>query len=284
MPDSKRFVGRVALVSGAARGQGRSHALRLAAEGADLALVDLAGPLETTHYPAATADDLAETVQLVESLGRKVVWRRGDVRDRELLVSLVDEARDVLGPINIVLGNAGITSLATIDQLTDLMWDEMIDINLTGVWNTVKAALPSMIDSEQGGAIVLTSSIAGLMGMPTLAHYSAAKHGVTGLMKALANELAPHRIRVNTVHPTNVGTVMIRNDQTYQNFRPDLVGPSEEDAKAGFMSYHLLQEPWVEVEDVSNAVLWLLSDEARYVTGAMLPIDCGCLVKFPATY
>lgn len=276
-----RFDGKVALVSGAARGQGRSHAVRLAQEGADLVLIDLADEIETPHYPMPTRADLQETISQVQAAGRRVVWRQGDVRDRALLRDLVGEAVTELGPIDIVVANAGITTLAPAVDLSERMWDEMIDINLTGVWNTIQVALPSMIEANGGGSIVLTSSIAGLMGMPTLTHYTAAKHGVGGLMKALANELAPHNIRVNTVNPTNVGTPMLLNDVTYQNFRPDLDGPSQEDAKEGFMSYHLLKVPWIEVEDVSNAVLWLLSDEARYVTGAAIPIDCGCLAKFP---
>ncbi|HWI22479.1 MAG TPA: mycofactocin-coupled SDR family oxidoreductase [Baekduia sp.] len=277
-----RFDGKVALISGAARGQGRSHAVRLAEEGADVAIFDLAGPLASPRYPMPTPDDLAETARLVSEAGGRVVSRQGDVRDREALEGLVADTVSELGPIDLVVANAGITSLGPAVDLTPAMWDEMIGINLTGAWNTVQIAMPSMIEAGRGGAIVFTSSIAGLMGMPTLAHYTASKHGLVGLMKALANELAPHNIRVNTVNPTNVGTPMLLNDFTYQNFRPDIDGPTQDDAKAAFMSYNLLQVPWMEVEDVSHAVLWLLSDEARYVTGAAIPIDCGSLAKFPA--
>lgn len=277
-----KFEGKVALVSGAARGQGRAHALRLAEEGADLALIDVAAALEPgPNYPMPDEADLEAIVGEVEGLGARVVWRRGDVRDREILAELVEAADSELGGIDLVIANAGITTLGPAVEMSGETWDEMMGINLTGAWNTVQAPLRGMIDADRGGSIVITSSTAGLIGMPGLAHYAAAKHGVVGLMKSLANELAPHGIRVNTVHPTNVGTPMILNEGTYAHFRPDLESPTQEDAAPAFMSYHLLQVPWIDVADVSNAVLWLLSDEARYVTGATLPVDCGVLAKFP---
>jgi len=276
------FEGKVALISGAARGQGREHALRLAKEGADLALIDVAEELHPgPDYPMPTEADLEATVREAEGLGARVVWRRGDVRDRALLAELVDGAASDLGGVDLVIANAGITTLGSAVEMSGEKWDEMMGINLTGAWNTVQAPLRGMIESDRGGSIVITSSTAGLIGMPGLAHYSAAKHGVVGLMKSLANELAPHGIRVNTVNPTNVGTTMILNQGTYAHFRPDLENPTKEDAEPAFMSYHLLQVPWIDVADVSNAVLWLLSDDARYVTGATLPIDCGVLAKFP---
>lgn len=278
-----RFEGKVALISGAARGQGREHALRLAAEGADLALIDLAGPLEPgPNYPLPTEAELEATIEEAEQLGARVVWRRGDVRDRVVLAELVEAAASELGGVHLVIANAGITTLGAATEMSGETWDEMIGINLTGAWNTVQATLPGMIEAERGGSIVITSSTAGLVGIPGLAHYSAAKHGVVGLMKSLANELAVHGIRVNTVNPTNVGTTMILNEGTYGHFRPDLENPTKEDTEPAFMSYHLLRVPWIDVTDVSNAVLWLLSDEARYVTGAALPIDCGVTAKFPS--
>ncbi|MGD9735837.1 MAG: mycofactocin-coupled SDR family oxidoreductase [Solirubrobacterales bacterium] len=277
-----RCDGKVAFVSGAARGQGRSHAVTLAREGADVIAFDLAGPVASVeHYGPATMEDLEETARLVEAEGRRVVYRQADVRDRAAVEAVVADGLAELGQIDIVLGNAGITTVGRAWEITQESWQEMIDINLTGVWNTVTAALPSMMEAGRGGSIVLTGSIAGTMGLPGLPHYVAAKHGVIGLMKALANELADYDIRVNAVNPTNVGTDMILNDGTFRYFRPDLENPTQEDAKEGFMSFNLLKVPWVEPEDVSNAILFLVSEEGRYTTGVALPVDCGTTVKFP---
>jgi (+)-trans-carveol dehydrogenase len=276
-----RFEGKVVFISGLARGQGRSHAVRFAQEGADIVGLDIAESLPTVHYPGATGDDLAETVAMVENHGSRIIARAGDVRDQEAIDGLVKAARAEFGGIDIVLPQAGITSIGAVWELSDQQWDEVIGINLTGVWRVLRATIPTLIEQGRGGSIVLTGSIAGLIGMPYLAHYSASKHGVNALVKSVANELAPHSIRVNSVNPTNVRTPMIINSATFQHFRPDVPGATEDDAISAFSSYNLLATPWIEPEDVSNAILWLCSHEARYLTGVQLPVDTGTVVKWP---
>ena len=278
-----RMDGKVAFITGAARGQGRSHALRLAEEGADIVAVDVCRQLESVPYPMATPDDLAETAKLVEELDRRIVAREADVRDSAQLEAAVSEGLSEFGHIDVVCANAGIFSTASAWDITEQMWQEMIDVNLAGVWRTVKAVVPSMMERGQGGSIILTSSAAGLIAYPNLAHYVAAKHGVTGLMRALSIELAPKRIRVNSVHPTTVSTDMIHNSAIYNVFLPDLDNPSREDVAAAMQLTNALPIPWVESVDISNAVLWLASDEARYVTGVALPVDAGVLapIKLP---
>jgi (+)-trans-carveol dehydrogenase len=276
-----RLDGKVAFITGAARGQGRSHALRLAQEGADVIAVDVCAQVGTVDYPMATPDDLAETVRQVEALDRRIVATQADVRDTAALTRAVDDGVAQLGRLDIVVANAGIASFAPVEELTDEMWDDMIGINLTGVFRTVRAAVPHLRAHGQGGVIVITSSTAGIKGMANLAHYVAAKHGVVGLMKTLANELAPDMIRVNSVHPTGVSTDMIHNEATYGLFIPDKP-PAEvtrEDAAEAFQSLNALPIPWVEPVDISNAVLFLASDEARYVTGVQLPVDAGSVIK-----
>ena len=276
-----KLEGKVAFITGAARGQGRSHAVRLAQEGADIIAVDLMGPVETVGYPLATQQDMDETVRLVEALDRRIIAGKADVRDSAALKAAVDDGVAQLGRLDIVLANAGIASFAPVDEMTDEMWDDMIDINLTGVFKTVRAAVPHLKAGGRGGAIVLTSSTAGIKGLANLAHYVSAKHGVVGLMKVLAIELAPHMIRVNSVHPTSVDTMMIHNEQTYAAFRPDKA-PSDvtrDDVGEAFQSLNALPIHWVEPVDISNAILWLVSDDARYVTGVQLPIDAGSVIK-----
>src|SRR3712207_2673543 len=232
-----RVEGKVAFITGAARGQGRSHAVRLAQEGADIIAVDIAGPVESIRmYPPATEEDLAETVRQVEALDRRIVATTADVRDSAALRAAVDDGVAQLGRLDIVLGNAGVFEIAPALELGDDDWREMIDVNLTGVWNTCKVALPHLVDGGRGGAIVLTSSTAGLKGTPNTIHYTAAKHGVVGIMRTLANEFAEHRIRVNTVHPTGVDTVMIQNPKTWGLFTPGDPEPSREKAEAVFAS------------------------------------------------
>jgi (+)-trans-carveol dehydrogenase len=275
-----RVEGKVAFITGAARSQGRSHALRLAQEGADIIAVDIAGPVPSIEmYPPATEEDLAETVRQVEALDRRIVAVKADVRDSAALKAAVDEGVAQLGRLDIVLGNAGVFEIQPALELTDDAWREMIDINLTGVWNTCKVALPHLIEGGRGGAIVLTSSTAGLKGTPNTIHYTAAKHGVVGIMRTLANEFAQHSIRVNTVHPTGVDTVMIQNPKTWGLFNPDDPAPSREAAAPVFQSTNALPVPWVEPVDISNAILFLVSDEARYITGVTLPVDAGYTVK-----
>ncbi|MGY1667136.1 mycofactocin-coupled SDR family oxidoreductase [Geodermatophilus sp. SYSU D00696] len=273
-----RVEGKVAFVTGAARGQGRSHAIRLAEEGADIIAVDICQQMGTVPYPMATPDDLAETVKEVESLDRRIVATQADVRDAEALRAAVDRGVAELGRLDIVCANAGIFSFTT-EELGERMWREMIDVNLTGVWRTAKVAVPHVIEGGRGGSIIMTSSTAGLQGFPNFAHYVAAKHGVVGLMRTLALELAPHMIRVNSVHPTSVDTAMIHNRATYDLFAPDLDDPTREQVAERFRALNALPIEWVDVRDISNAVLFLASDEARYVTGVTLPVDAGSTQK-----
>lgn len=275
-----RVEGKVALVTGAARGQGRSHALRLAEEGADIIAVDLCEQIATVPYDMSTPDDLAQTVKLVEEQDRRIVAKQADVRDLEQLQSAVQEGLSQFGHIDIVCANAGIFTIRPTLEQSEQEWRDVIDVNLTGVWQTLKAAVPSMIENGQGGSIVITSSTAGFKGFANTGHYTASKHGVVGLARTLANELAPHMIRVNTVHPTSVDTDMIQNQTTYHFFMPDREGDiSREEAADAFQTMNALPIPWVEARDISNAVLWLASDEARYVTGIALPVDAGMLQK-----
>ncbi|MEQ3552492.1 mycofactocin-coupled SDR family oxidoreductase [Pseudonocardia nematodicida] len=267
-----RLEGKVALVSGAARGQGRSHAVRLAEEGADVIAFDLCGRLDSVHYPLSRPEDLAETVKLVEELDRRIVAREADVRDTAAVQSVVEAGVAEFGRLDIVCGNAGIAGFADNTwSITDDEWEEMIGVNLTGVWKTVRAAVPAMIDAGNGGAIVLTSSTAGVKGMARTGHYVAAKHGVVGLMRNLATELAPYSIRVNTVHPTGVNTPMVTNDY--------IGGIISGDPSFGENLQNMLPVEMVEPVDISNAIVYLASDEGRYVTGTMLPVDGGFLQK-----
>lgn len=273
-----RMAGKVAFITGAARGQGRSHAVRLAEEGANIIAVDICEDIETVTpcYSLATEDDLAGTAKLVRDLGRKVVTEKVDVRDLGALQKAFDHGLAELGRIDTVVANAGIATAFTKSwELSSQQWQEMIDVNLTGVWHTAKVAVPSMIDGGRGGSIVFTSSIGGFKGIQHVGHYVSAKHGIVGLMRTMANELAPHAIRVNTVHPTNVDTTMIQNPGVYSMFAPGDPEPSQEKAIPGFTSLNALDVPWVESKDISNAVLFLSSDEARYITGATLPVDAG---------
>ncbi|GIF52688.1 (+)-trans-carveol dehydrogenase [Asanoa ferruginea] len=274
-----RVEGKVAFITGAARGQGRSHAIRLAEEGADIIAVDLCGQVDSVPYPMSTPDDLAETVKAVEALDRRIVATQADVRDYAAVKAAVDDGVAQLGRLDIVSANAGISSVGRADELSEQTWRDMIDTNLTGVWHTAKAAIPALKAGGAGGSMVLTSSAAGLMAMENIGHYVSAKHGVIGLMRTLALELAPHSIRVNAICPTTVDTPMIQNAATYRLFRPDLDDPSVDDAAESFMTMNALPVRWVEARDISNALLFLASDEARYITGVALPVDAGTLIK-----
>ena len=274
-----RVAGRVAFITGAARGQGRSHAVRLAEEGADIIAVDLCGQVASVRYPLATSADLAETVRQVEALDRRIIAAQADVRDYAGLKQALDEGVAQLGRLDIVSANAGILSHGLAAELDETTWQEMIDINLTGVWHTAKAAIPHLIASGRGGSIILTSSGVTLKGTPNFAHYVSAKHGIVGLMRTLALELARHSIRVNSLHPTSVFTGMLRNEQALRLFRPDLRSPTVDDARPAFQATNALPVPWVEPTDISDAVLFLASDEARYITGVPLPVDAGFGIK-----
>jgi SDR family mycofactocin-dependent oxidoreductase len=268
------LAGKVALITGAARGQGRAHAVRLAADGADIIAVDICAPISSVPYPLATADDLAATVKLVEDTGARIVAKEADVRDRASLSDAVQAGVDELGRLDIVIANAGIAPM----QSGDDGWRDVIDVNLTGVYNTIKAAIPTLVKQGAGGSIVLISSAAGLAGVGSpdagSVGYAAAKHGVVGLMRVYANLLAKQNIRVNSIHPTGVETPMIDNDFT----RGWLAKMAAESDSPGSMGNALPVEV-LQPEDIANAVAWLVSDQARYITGVTLPVDAGFLNK-----
>ena len=270
--------GKVAFITGAARGQGRSHAVRLAEEGASIIAVDLCGGIDAVPYPLASAEDLQDTADLVRSAGGSVLTARADVRRFREVQSAVAAGLAEFGHIDIVLANAGIATMGSdlSDEEQEVAWDAVIGVNLTGVWNTVRACIRPMIERDQGGAIVLTSSTAGLKGLTSPGAfgnegYGAAKHGVVGLMRQFAVELSRARIRVNTVHPTGVDTMMV-NNAAMEKFLSDFP-----DATASITN--LLPVELIEPRDVSNAILFLVSDAGRYITGVTLPVDAGFTVK-----
>ncbi|MFJ6095628.1 mycofactocin-coupled SDR family oxidoreductase [Williamsia muralis] len=272
--------GKVALITGAARGQGRSHALGLAKEGADIIAIDIADQIDSVPYSMASLDDLKETARLVEELDRRVVIAQADVRDLQQMEAAVADGLAELGRIDIVCANAGIISAGKALDLTQDQWNDMINTNLTGVWHTVKAAVPNMVERGEGGAVIFTGSTSSLGGYPNVGHYVTAKHGIVGLMHTLANELGPHGIRVNAVHPTNVNTKLLQNETFYKLFRPDMEHPTVDDSRDSFATMHSLSNlPWVEPIDITNAVVFLASDKARYITGVNLPIDAGASQK-----
>ncbi|GAA5148881.1 mycofactocin-coupled SDR family oxidoreductase [Pseudonocardia eucalypti] len=254
--------------------------MRLAQEGADIIAVDICRRLDNVPYPPATPEDLAETVALVEKEDRRIVSAQVDVRDLDAMRAAVDGGVQQLGRLDIVVANAGIgTGGSTLTDMEQPIWQEMIDVNLTGVWLSTKVAIPHILAGGRGGSIVLTSSVGGMKAYPHTGHYVAAKHGVVGVMRCLAVELAHHNIRVNSVHPTQVNTPMVMNDATFRMFRPDLENPGIDDFAPLSQMAHMLPVPWVEPEDISNAVLFLASDESRYITGITLPVDAGSLLK-----
>src|ERR1700684_59531 len=266
-----RVEGKVAFITGAGRGQGRSHAIRLAEEGADIIAVDVLENYPTVRYAMSSRADLDETVRAVEALGRRIVAAKADVRDAATLRAALDAGVPELGRLDIVCANAGIYTVQPWDQVTPQVWQDTIDTNLTGVWNTMVAAVPHLI-AAGGGAIIPTSSTVGLKGMPFLAPYVAAKHAVVGICRSLANELASQHIRVNTVHPAGVDTPMVADPETLEPFlsrSPEL----------GAISTKGLPVEALDPRDVSNAVLWLASEEARYVTGAALTVDAGNTIR-----
>jgi SDR family mycofactocin-dependent oxidoreductase len=273
--------GRVAFVTGAARGQGRSHAKRLAEEGADIIAIDACTTPDWLGYPLATEADLAQTVKEVEAFDRRIIARRADIRDLPAVRAVLEEGiAELGGRLDIVAANAAIISQpqATWDIDVD-QFRELVDVTLTGTFVTVKAAIPHMIAAGNGGAITLTSSGAALINGGGLADYKAAKSGVLALTRTLACELAGHWIRVNAVCPTACDTPMIQNENLYRALRPDLRKPAREDVRDSFATMNLLSVPWVDPVDVSNAIVWLSSDQARYVTGVTLPVDAGNALK-----
>ncbi len=275
---SGRLEGKVVFVTGAARGQGRNHAIRFAKEGADVIAVDIADSVDTVQYPGATKADLDRTVAAVEALDRRIVASVADIRDLGALTAAVEDGVAKLGRVDVVLSNAGIATFSPAAEMDENTWRTMIDVNLTGQFFTARAAIPHLIRQGDGGSIIFTSSSAGLKGMQNIAHYSAAKHGLVGLARSLANELAQYNIRVNTVHPGNVDTDMIQNSATRSLFGggSDI---SRDEFAAAATPMSMLPVPWVDVDDISSAMLYLASDEGRYLTGVALPVDAGTTQK-----
>jgi SDR family mycofactocin-dependent oxidoreductase len=276
--------GKVVVITGAARGQGRAHAVRFAEEGADVIAMDICRDVETVDYPGARPEDLAETVAAVEDLDRRIVATETDVRDRQAVEDALRGGVEELGRLDAVIANHGIASFVPAREISREAWTTMIDTNLGGVWNVCQAALPYLIDSGRGGAIVFTSSAASYVGFANCAHYSAAKAGLVGLMQSLAVELGPHKIRVNTIHPGTVDTPMAINDQTFELFMPGAgmrASSAEDRAKFGavYQTLNAMDIPWLEAEDLANAAVYLCSDMGRYVTGVQLPVDAGQGIK-----
>lgn len=272
--NGNRMDGRVAVVTGAARGQGRAHAVRLAEAGADVVVADVPGDIATVAYPMGTHDELAETVRLVEKQGRRAVAVEGDLRDTATATRLADTARREFGRVDALVPSAGVLSVADSTwDLTDDQWDDMLATNVTSVWKTCRAVVPLMIDAGNGGAIVLTGSVGGLRSVAGCTHYNVAKFGVIALMRTLAWELAPHHIRVNVVHPTGVNTMMGDNPafREWAGEHPELLEPMRGNLLPGV--------DLVEPDDVAALVAFLVSDDARYITGVEHRVDAGFMLK-----
>jgi SDR family mycofactocin-dependent oxidoreductase len=267
----QRQQGKVAFITGAARGQGRAHAVRLAAEGADILALDLAGPLPAgVPYDSATPEELAQTAEEVEALGRRVLTHQGDVRDLEGMKEFLARGVAELGRLDLVVANAGICIPATWDETTPQMFQATIDINVVGVWNTVVASAPHVIAGGNGGAMVLTSSYAGKKMQPFMIHYTASKHAVTGMTRAFAAELGPHGIRVNSLHPGGVATPMGGGDMVGAIERTNASNP-----KLAAMGTTFIEPAWGTSEEMADAVAFLLSGEARFITAEHLSVDGG---------
>jgi (+)-trans-carveol dehydrogenase len=272
-----RLDGKVAFITGVARGQGRSHAIRLAEEGADIVGVDSLADFGTTAYPMPTQDDLDETTVLVEKTGRRAILSRADVRDREGLLRFVSDGVADLGRLDIVCANAGIMPIGRpLWEISAEQWQSVIDINLTGVFNTLACTVPPMRAAGNGGSIILTASAAGLRFGLNLGDYAATKAGVIALAKTLANEVAAEGIRVNAICPGAVATPMIMaNEELFKLFRPDMENPTLQDCEPAFKTLMPMGGPWLAPEDVSNMVVFLASDEASSVTGTAMSVDQG---------
>ena len=276
------LTGQVAFITGVARGQGRSHAVRLAEAGADIIGIDSLQDEPTVHYKLATDTDLEETRALVEKAGRRAVLLRADVRDLAGIGAAAERGVAELGRLDVVVANAGIFSMSPLLELEPPMWHAMLAVNLTGVWHTLKAAVPHVRSGGRGGSVILISSGAALMPPRGIGHYNAAKAGVIALAKTLAQELGPERIRVNAIAPGNVDTPMIDNDVTRRLFLPHLENPARADAEredSAYVQVNTLPVPWVDPIDVSSVVEFLASDASRYLTGVVIPVDAGYLLK-----
>ena len=274
-----RLDNKVAFITGAARGQGRAHAIRMAEEGADIIGVDICEQIGSVPYPLGTMAELEETAAAVEKLDRRMVIAKADVRDLGQMQAAVAAGVAELGRLDIVSSNAGVWSAGLFTDMSEETYRDMIDVQMHGAYYACKATVPRLIEQGTGGSIILTSSVAGLKGFPNQVHYNMAKHAVVGLMRSLANELAPHMIRVNSVHPSSTFTKMIDNAAIHAAFAPGVENPQLEDFGDTFTAMNLLPIPWMQAVDISNAVLWLASDEARCVTGVTLPVDAGFMAK-----
>jgi len=274
-----RLDGKVAFITGAARGQGRSHAIRMAEEGADIIAVDICEDIASVPYELGTWEELSETASEVEKRDRRISIARADVRDRDSLQAAVDQGIAELGRLDIVVANSGIWSSAPFVELGDEMYNDMIDVQMHGVYNACKATVPFLLEQDEGGSIIIISSTAGLKGFLNQVHYNMAKHAVVGLMRTLANELAPSMIRANSIHPSSTFTKMINNPAIWEVFAPGVENPTEDDFGDTFESLNLLPVRWAEPVDISHAVVYLASDESRYVTGVTLPVDSGFMEK-----
>ena len=279
--DARPFTGRVVVITGGARGQGRSHAVEFARLGADIAICDLCHDLGSVGYPLATPDDLAETVHLVEEQGGRCLSSVTDVRDLDATLAFVDEAHAVLGSTDILIANAGVSSLGSISTMTAAEWSETIDTNLTGVFNAMRAVAPHM-RRARWGRIVGISSMMGRSSNPGIAAYVASKWGVIGLVKSVAFELAHFGVTVNAIAPGNVSTPMIHNDTLYGLMRPDLEHPTREDVAPGMAALHVQPVPWIEPEEITAAVVFLASEAARHISGSVIDVDAGASARFTA--
>jgi SDR family mycofactocin-dependent oxidoreductase len=272
--------GHVALVTGAARGQGRSHAIGLARDGADVVICDIDEGIPTVPYPLPGPADLKETARLVEATGRNCLSVTCDIRDSAAVGALVGRAIDRFGKLDIVVANAGIASFGRVQDLTDELWNDVISVNLTGTFHTMRAALPHMI-SRQYGRIVATASMAARGGTANAAHYVASKWGVIGLVKSLAREVAGDGITVNAVCPANVDTMMIHNQPTYRLYRPDLDEPSQADVIGSFTQFHQIPVPWVPPEAITDAIRYIVAPSSKFMTGSTLDVACGNTALIP---
>jgi SDR family mycofactocin-dependent oxidoreductase len=271
--------GRVAFVTGAARGQGRAHAVRLASEGADIIAIDICGPIsDTVTYPAATSEELADTVRAIESTGRKVLAREVDIRDLAAQQQVVADGIEQFGRLDIVVANAGILSWGRMFEMSEEQWDSVIDVNLNGTWRTVRAAVPAMIEAGNGGSIIIVSSSAGTKATPGNGHYSASKHGLVAITNALAIEVGEFGIRVNSIHPYSIDTPMVEPDAMMEifskypaflhSFKPMPYQPVNHDGKRGLKEF-------MTPEEVTDVVLWLASDGSATISGSQIAVDRG---------
>lgn len=274
-----RMDGKVAFITGAGRGQGRAHALRLAEEGADIIALDILEDIESFSYPMATPADRDDVVARVRALGRRIIFEKADIRDLPRLQEVAQAGVDQFGHIDVVVSNAGAGAPGLSYEMDESTFAETIDMFLTSAWRTVRAAVPHMIEAERGGSIVMISSTSGLVAVANMAHYVAAKHGVTGLMKALAIELGPFNIRVNAVAPSNVNTPMLQSSAIREVWTGN-ASATDAEVMPVMSSMHILDVPWMEPTEISQAVLWLASEESRFVTGSTIPVDAGALAPF----